>query len=259
MTQDTPDTPIYIEVAVDSVDDAMRAVDAGATRLELCASLSEGGLTPSAGLIDATLRRVDMPVFVIVRPRPGDFLYSASEIDVMLRDVETARTAGAHGIVSGALNANGTIDEDGVRALLHAANPLPFTFHRAVDFSRNVDEAADRLAALGVQRMLTSGGALSAADGSAAIARMVQRLGKHLMVMAGGGIRSSNVKQILRDTGVRDVHLGPRRTQESVMHHRAQAPRVSRAMDADQFSWSTLDDAEVCRTVDAVRSAATTG
>lgn len=251
-----PSTLISVEIAVDSINDALLAAEAGATRLELCSSLSEGGLTPSAGLIAATLRRVDLPVFVIVRPRSGDFLYSASEIDVMLRDVETARAAGAHGIVSGALNANGTVDEDGVRALLDAANPLPFTFHRAIDFARDVDESVDRLAALGVHRVLTSGGAVSASEGTAAITRMVERLGKHLVVIAGGGVRASNVDQMLRLTGVSEVHLGPRRTCESAMRHRTSAggPRLSRGADADQFSWSVLDDAEVRRTVDTVRA-----
>lgn len=255
MTQHTRRTRIGIEVAVDSVDDALKAQGAGATRLELCTSLVQGGLTPSAGLVTATVRRVELPVFVLVRPREGDFLYTASEIDVMLRDVEAARAAGAHGIVSGALNANGTIDEDGVRALQDAASPLPFTFHRAVDFSRDVEEAVDRLAALGVQRVLTSGGAENALQGRHILKRIVERSAAHLQVLAGGGIRAANALEILNATGVREIHLGPRRAAVSGMRHRASAPRVTKGSDANIFEWGTLDDDEVRRTADVTQHA----
>ncbi|MCC7324914.1 MAG: copper homeostasis protein CutC, partial [Gemmatimonadaceae bacterium] len=127
---------ILVEACVDSVQGAIAAEHAGAGRLELCANLVEGGTTPSGGMMRAVLRCVGIPVFAIVRPRGGDFLYDAADIEVMLRDIEFAKSCDIHGIVSGALNPNGTIDEDGTSALLEAAHPLPFTFHRAFDVTR---------------------------------------------------------------------------------------------------------------------------
>ncbi len=163
--------PILVEACVDSVQGAIAAERAGARRLELCANLVEGGTTPSAGMMSAVHRCVGIPVFAIVRPRGGDFLYDAADIEVMLRDIEFAKSCDVHGVVSGALNPNGTIDEDGTSALLEAAHPLPFTFHRAFDVTRDLDESLDTLQALGVQRVLTSGGAASALEGAAMLAQ----------------------------------------------------------------------------------------
>lgn len=208
---------MLIEVAVDTVPDAIEAAAAGADRIELCAALGEGGTTPSAGTMRAAVARVDVPVFVMIRPRAGDFLYSALDIDVMLRDIELAKQCGIHGIVSGAMQPNGTIDEEGTLALIEAAAPLPFTFHRAFDQARNLNEALDTCLGLGVSRILTSGGHATALEGAEVIRTLVVRGAGRLSVIAGGGVRAPHMRELGHRTGVTEMHLGPRRGVSSAM------------------------------------------
>ncbi len=236
---------MLIEVAVDTVADAIEAAAAGADRIELCAALGEGGTTPSAGTMRAAVARVDVPVFVMIRPRAGDFLYSALDIDVMLRDIELAKQCGIHGIVSGAMQPNGTIDEEGTEALIEAASPLPFTFHRAFDQARNLNEALDTCLGLGVSRVLTSGGHATAVEGAEVIRALAGRGGGHLSVMAGGGVRAPHVRDLATRTGVLEFHLGPRRTLRGAM-------KMSGDVDAWR-AWTGLDAAEVAATVQAAR------
>jgi copper homeostasis protein len=240
---------VIVEACVDSVQGALAGERAGAERLELCANLVEGGTTPSAGMMRATVRCTRLPVFVMVRPRGGDFVYDAAEIEVMLRDVEGAKGCDVHGIVSGALNPNGTIDEDGTAALIEAAHPLPFTFHRAFDLTRDLDESLDTLQALGVQRVLTSGGAATALDGSAAIAKLVRRAGNRIIVIAGGGIRGENVARVVEVTGVSEVHMRGAIRIESRMTFRSPTASISRPHDGDDFAWSGTDEQAIRQVV----------
>lgn len=240
---------VIVEACVDSVQGALAAERAGAERLELCANLIEGGTTPSAGMMRASVRCTRLPVFVMVRPRGGDFVYDAAEIEVMLRDVEGAKGCEVHGVVSGALNPNGTIDEDGTAALIEAAHPLPFTFHRAFDFTRDLDQSLDTLQALGVQRVLTSGAGATAFDGSAAIARLVRRAGTRLIVMAGGGVRVDNAARVVEATGVGELHMRGATRIESRMTHRATAPSISGAYDGDHYAWSGTDEQAIRKVV----------
>ncbi len=233
---------VLVEACVDSVQGALAAERAGAERLELCANLVEGGTTPSAGMLRATIRCTRLPVFAMVRPRGGDFVFDAAEIEVMLRDVEGAKACEVHGIVSGALNPNGTIDEDGTAALIEAAHPLPFTFHRAFDHTRDLEEALDALQALGVQRVLTSGGAATALDGAATIARLVRRCGNRLVVMAGGGIRADNAAQVVEATKVSELHMRGAMRVESRMTYRTPSAPIARHYDGDDFAWSGTDE-----------------
>lgn len=224
---------VLLEVAVDSLPDALAAEAAGAHRIELCAALGEGGTTPSAGAMRTAVARLGIPVFAMIRPRGGDFLYSATEIEVMLRDVENAKQAGVHGIVSGALHPNGVIDEEATQALVEAADPLPFTFHRAFDQVRNLTEALDTCLGLGVRRVLTSGGAAAAKEGAETIAALVRRGHPHLTIVGGGGVRAEHVAELARATGAVEFHLGPRRTMTSGM-------RVAGAVHAWR-EWTALD------------------
>ena len=153
---------VLVEACVDTVSSALAAQSGGAARVELCADLVEGGTTPSAGTIAVARERLQIALFVIIRPRGGDFLYAPHEYDTMLKDLSLAKQLDANGVVIGALSANGTIDRDGTRRLLDAARPLPVTFHRAFDLTRDLQEALDVLVELGVDRVLTSGGAPTA-------------------------------------------------------------------------------------------------
>jgi copper homeostasis protein len=244
---------MLVEACVDSVQGALAAEQAGAGRLELCANLIEGGTTPSGGMMRAVVRCVRLPVFPIVRPRGGDFVYDAADIEVMLRDIEFAKGCDVHGIVSGALNPNGTIDEDGTSALLEAAHPLPFTFHRAFDVTRDLDESLDTLQALGVHRVLTSGGAAAAHEGAEMLARLVRRGGDRIVVMAGGGVRRDNVSALVTTSRVKEVHLRGSRRVEGRMTYRTPRVRISRPFVPDEYAWDVTDGDEIAAVVQAVR------
>jgi copper homeostasis protein len=241
-----------VEAAVESIADLLLAQDSGAARVELCGHLADGGTTPSAGTIRAAARRARIPVFVLVRPRRGDFLYDAADIEIMLRDIEHAKAEGIQGIVSGALHANCTIDQDGTTALLEAAAPLPFTFHRAFDMTRDLREALDVLMSIGVTRILTSGGAQDAVRGVDMLRQLVARAGSHLTIVAGGGIRGENARAVATRSGVREIHLGPRVIRESGMRAAPDAPRIAKSEPISEGAWSQLDAAEVARVVTLV-------
>ena len=199
-----------LEVCVETIDEAIAAADAGAGRLEVCACMSEAGTTPSIGLVGAILERVTIPAFVMIRPRGGDFTYTENELDVMRRDIEAMKRIGAHGIVSGVLEETRVIDRDATRALIAAAQPLPFTFHRAFDLAPELERALDVLRLLGVQRVLTSGGASTAIVGANAIARLAIQGGSTKM-LAGGGVRAAHAAELVRTAGVNEVHARPSR------------------------------------------------
>jgi copper homeostasis protein len=198
-------TPLF-ESCIDSHGAALASASGGAGRVELCARLDVGGTTPDAALIARCAASLTIPVFVMIRPRGGGFVYDAGEVAAMEADIRTAIAAGAHGVVFGALRRDATIDVDVMRRLIDRARPLPVTCHKAIDATRDPMEALETLLALGVDRVLTSGGADTAAAGAPTIARMVARAGDALVVIAGGGIRAHNVAALVRQTGVREVH-----------------------------------------------------
>jgi copper homeostasis protein len=200
----TPD--LLIEAAVESVDAALAAAEGGAHRVELCTDLARGGTTPDMDLLRTCISHLTIPVFVLVRPRIGDFVYEPGEHRTMQQQIQAAREAGAHGIVTGALTASKQIAEDWTAQLIEAARPLPATFHRAFDACRDLAEALETLVALGVERVLTSGGAPTAIQGVERIAQLVRQSRGRLAILAGGGINAGNVVRV-RDSGVREVHF----------------------------------------------------
>jgi copper homeostasis protein len=197
-----------VEISVESVAGARVAAAAGAARVELCAGLSDGGLTPSAALIEAAAEVVE--VHVLVRPRPGDFHYSRDEVDLIVRDIALARRFGATGVVVGALTRAGEVD-DACAEFVAAAEGVQTTFHRAVDVSADSHRALERLVALGFTRVLTSGRRRSALDGAPLVKDLVAHAGTDIEVMACGGVRAANAAQVVAMTGVRDLHAAPRR------------------------------------------------
>ncbi len=196
-----------VEVAVDSVVSAVMAAGLGADRLELCQDLELGGTTPSFGLLEAVLERVSIPVVVMIRPRPGDFVYGPEDLRVMEADVRHAVRAGAGGVVVGPLTAEAGIDQDGLKRLVLAAGPAQVTFHRAFDLVGDPLRALDVLVRNGVVRLLTSGGGTTADAGRAVIGRLVEQAGPRLAVMAGGGVVAEHVAGLVAATGVREIHL----------------------------------------------------
>jgi len=199
---------VSVEVCVDSVAGARAAAQGGADRIELCSALELGGLTPSLGLLRAAREAAGtVPVFAMLRVRAGDFVIDADDLASLLADAEAFRAAGVDGLVFGALTPDGEIDRIALRAVLDAAEGLPLTFHRAVDCCRDVVDAVDVLVDFGVPRLLTSGGAATAPRGVEAISAMVGRAAGRLAVMAGSGVRASNVASLVAATGVAEVHL----------------------------------------------------
>lgn len=207
MPHEVPESEVRIEACVDSLESALAAETGGASRVELCDNLLEGGTTPSAAMIELCSQRLNIPVFVIVRPRAGDFHYSDDETDLMLRDIRHAASFGAAGVVIGALRRDGTVDIEKARALVEAARPLPVTFHRAFDACRNVGEALEVLISLGVDRVLTSGGAGSAEAGVDVLRALVLQASGRIGILAGGGVNETNVARIVAGAGVTEVHV----------------------------------------------------
>lgn len=199
---------VRTEVCVDSATGARAAAQGGADRIELCAALELGGITPSAGLIEAVVDVIG--THVLIRPRGGDFCYEKHEIRVMAKDIEHAIDRGAESVVIGALTPDGDIDLSAMVRLLGAAGELPVTFHRAFDSVRNPLAALDDLMELGIDRVLTSGGAPTAAEGMTQIAEFVRRCGDDLCVLAGSGVGPSNAAGIVENTGVREIHFSAR-------------------------------------------------
>jgi copper homeostasis protein len=200
---------IVVEACVQTVASAVVAEASGVGRIELCADLLEGGVTPSAGMLRAVRSRVQLPVHALIRPRTGDFVYDDGEIEAMLLDIREARRSGADGVVLGALTRAGTVDRHVTARLAGAARPLAVTFHRAVDQTADLGAAVATLVELGIERVLTSGGADTAEQGIPALASLVGRFDASITILAGGRIRAGNVGRLIRQTGVREVHLGP--------------------------------------------------
>lgn len=208
-----------VEVCAFSLQSCLTAQDAGADRIELCGSLSEGGTTPSIGLVAQARRQVSIALYVMIRPRGGDFLYSETEFTVMQADIEAAKTAGADGIVLGLLRADGTVDEEKTRALVELAHPLPVTFHRAFDMSCDAAEALEAIIRTGCVRILTSGQHSSATQGIPVLRQLVEQAAGRIEIMAGVGVSIQNAQALL-DAGVGALHLSGKSSQASPMQYR---------------------------------------
>ncbi|MDB5588009.1 MAG: cutC [Devosia sp.] len=198
-------TDILLEICVDSAEGLAAAIAGGADRIELCSALELGGLTPSPGLIrQAALAPI--PVYAMVRPRPGDFIFGQADLDVMLAEIDIIREAGLAGVVLGASRAGGALDETVLRQLATHAAGLGTTLHRAVDLVPDFDIAVDLAADLGFERILTSGGARHAVEGMDTIAAMIARAAGRVAIMAGSGVRPGNVGVLLDRLSLTQVH-----------------------------------------------------
>jgi copper homeostasis protein len=194
-----------LEVCVDSPAGLMAAVEGGADRIELCAALALSGLTPSPGLM-ALAGVQATPIYAMIRPRAGDFVYSQLEIDVMRRDIDAARAAGLAGVVIGANRPSGALDAAALMGLIDHAAGLGVTLHRAFDLVPDFDSALELAIELGFVRILTSGGEATAIAGAATIRDLVAQAAGRISIMAGSGVTAANVAELVRRTGVAEVH-----------------------------------------------------
>ena len=211
---------MVLEMCVDSLDSAVTAARGGADRVELCSDLMEGGITPSSGLIQAVRAAIDIELYVMIRPRGGDSLYSDSEIELMTLDILEAKRLGADGVVFGMLAADGQVDVARSEKLVRLAAPMGVTFHRAIDMTPNTAEACEAVLATGAQRILTSGGKQTALLGAPQIAQMVDLARGKIAIMAGSGIDAHNVAKVARASGVTEFHASLRKRVESPVTYR---------------------------------------
>jgi len=221
-------------------------------RIELCANLSDGGTTPSAGLMAMATGRTRIQVFALIRPRGGGFVYTDDELAVMEHDIELGLSVGVLGFAVGALTSDAGIDAARTSAFVRAANGALVTFHRAFDFAANLSEALEQLIDAGVTRVLTSGGAPTAFEGADSIARLVDQARGRIIVMAGGGIRENNVREIVARTGVSEVHarIGSVVNRASPAVSADRAVRLRKPLPEDENAWEELDEARMRALID---------
>ncbi len=210
---------LLLEVAANSLASALAAQAGGAGRVELCTALEAGGLTPSHGQIALVRERLAIPVYVLIRPRAGDFRYDDDECETMRRDIEACAALGCNGVVLGVLDADGEVDLPRCRALIAAAGGMGVTFHRAIDVSRDPLQALEDAITLGCERVLTSGARGSAAEGADVLASMAQQARGRIRVMPGAGITAGNLAGLRRRTGAREFHASAKRMLPSGMRH----------------------------------------
>lgn len=193
----------------------MNAQKGGADRVELCDNPTEGGTTPSFGVMEIVRQALSIDVYAMIRPRGGDFVYSAYEYHAMKRDIEMCKRASLDGVVLGILKPEGTIDKDRCRKLIEAAQPMKVTCHRAFDFTRDAFEALEDCIEAGFSRILTSGRMPTAEEGTVLIKELVQRAAGRLSIMAGVGINEKNINRVIEETSVHEVHFSARVFRES--------------------------------------------
>ncbi|GAA4506228.1 copper homeostasis protein CutC [Hymenobacter ginsengisoli] len=220
-----------LEICAGSLASALAAQAGGAHRIELCQNLEQGGITPSYGLIQQVLRRLTIPVMVLIRPRPGNFCYSPDEQAIMLADIAQCRALGCAGVVVGALDEAGRIDLPSCRALIEAAGPLQVTFHRAFDACPDQAQALTDIIGLGCHRVLTSGGQASALAGQAQLAALVRQAAGRISIMPGAGITPATLPALLAATGAHEFHGSARRLVAS--------PAAAKATAFDVPRWET--------------------
>jgi copper homeostasis protein len=207
--------PITTEIVVFNIESAINAQKGGADRIELCDNPAEGGTTPSFGVMEIVRQAVSMDVYAMVRPRGGDFVYSAFEYYAMKRDIEMCKRASMDGVVLGILKPDGTLDKDRCKKLIDAARPMKVTCHRAFDVTRDPFEALEAGIEVGFDRILTSGQAQTAPEGLTLIKELVERAGNRISIMPGSGIHEGNAKQIIDSTGAKEIHFSAKEFHQS--------------------------------------------
>lgn len=232
---------IELEVCANSAVSAIQAQEGGADRVELCANMHEGGTTPGPGTIQTARQYLQIELFVMIRPRGGDFCYNQTELQVMRHDIDAAKAMGADGVVLGILTPDGAIDRDHCAELIQRARPLPVTFHRAFDVCRDPFEALEALIGLGVERVLTAGQSNQAPEGAACLAQLVEQAQGRIAIMAGSGVNQRNVAGLAQETGVRAFHMSGRTILESAMRYRKPAITMGGCREARDYAVEATD------------------
>lgn len=215
--EQTPLRSFLLEIATSDFHTTRQAVAGGADRIELCANLAEGGTTPSMGHIRQCREAFSLPIFPIIRPRGGDFLFDDEEFQIMRQDIRLCRELGCDGVVIGLLNRDGSIDEKRTARLIEEAYPLSVTFHRAFDRCRDPFEAMEKLIQIGCERILTSGQQPLAPDGIGLLAQLQQAAAERIIILIGSGVKPATVGALAAGTGCTEFHASLRRKEPSQM------------------------------------------
>lgn len=229
-----------LEVCCFSLESCLTAQKAGAYRIELCGGMFEGGTSPSAGLIKLARQNVHIKLYVMIRPRGGDFCYSETEYAVMKEDIQTAKELGADGVVFGLLKPDGGIDIARTKTLVDLAHPMKVTFHRAFDVCAEPFEALETIIELGCERILTSGQRNSAIDGIGLLKTLAEKAGSRIEIMAGGGVSAQNATQLL-ETGVHALHMTGKGIVNSQMEYRKTDVSMASATLTNEFEMYEAD------------------
>jgi copper homeostasis protein len=232
-----------IEIATSDFTTTKSAVEGGADRIELCAALSEGGITPSYGLITQCRKAFDVALFPIIRPRAGDFLFTDEEFELMMKDALLCKQQGCEGVVIGLLKRDGSIDIPRTSRLIEAVYPLEVTFHRAFDRCKDPFEALEQLIQIGCQRILTSGQQPTAMEGAALIARLIEQADDRIIIMPGSGVRKDNIKTIAEKTGAVEFHSSVKGEKTSAMEFISSAIKEGMNAAIDPAAVQALRDA----------------
>ncbi len=238
---------MQLEICCYSLQSCLNAQQGGADRIELCNGLFEGGTTPSLGLIKLAVKSVEIPIYPIIRPRGGDFVYSETELKVMEEDILQAKAAGAKGVVIGVLNTDGTVNMPQTKKLVHLAKPMGVTFHRAFDMTVDPFRALEDIIEAGCERILTSGQQNYAADAITLLTKLVKAADGNIEIMAGSGVGVSNAEEFTK-TGVHTLHLSAKKSVESPMQFRNGA--VSMASNVNPSEYQSYEaDLETIRNI----------
>lgn len=234
-----------LEICANSATSCMEAEAGGASRVELCAGIPEGGTTPSYGEILTARESCSIDINVIIRPRGGDFLYTPLEIRSMLHDIELARTLKVHGVVVGCLTPDGEVDTELLGKLMEAAGPLSVTFHRAFDVCRDPFRALEQIIAAGCDRILTSGQQPDAVRGIPLIASLIKQAAGRIIIMPGCGVRANNIGRIEAETGAVEFHTSARSLVQSRMEFRNEHVPMGSNVPASEFETEVTDRRKV--------------
>jgi copper homeostasis protein len=207
---------ILLEAPVFNLQGALEAAQSGIDRLELCANFPEGGETPSAGMLRFLKTEVDIPVFVMIRPRGGDFVYSQKELLVMKQDIQLLKELGADGFVFGVLDEKGSVDQKANEYLKRAAGDIPCTFHRAFDASSDLFDSLEKIMDLGFDRILTSGGKNSLSEGLDTVLQLLEKAKDRISIMPGGGTKAEHVPYLKKTGYLKEVHASCKLAKPSV-------------------------------------------
>jgi copper homeostasis protein len=243
-----------LEICVDSLQSALNAQEAGASRVELCYNLLEGGTTPGYGTIMAARDKLKIGLNVIVRPRGGDFLYTDDEYDIMCRDIELCRKVGADGIVIGVLTPDGNIDSKRTAEMVRLANPLPVTFHRAFDMCNDPYIGLKEIIKCGASRILTSGQKNSVPEGLVLIKELVTLSEDRIIIMPGGGIDENNISIIAGQSRAREYHLTARKIVASLMSYRKEGVIMGGMAGYDEFNRKVADADRIRKVISILES-----